>query len=120
MVLAQPPEPGPRKTPAPRTKPQVIYHLPPSSDYAATLHSQAKGPNNDLPIDDSMPASLQLSRANANAAAAQSSPQPEKATPPLQESRGKRPKQQLKRSQRSSPSIKAKGRGNSHGNPHKK
>jgi len=111
-VLAQPPETGPNKTPAARTKPQVIYHLPPSSNYAATLHSQAKGQNNDLPIDSSMPTSLQMSRANANAAAAQA--QPEAATPPLKEPSGKLPKLQSKRSFHSKPSVKAKGRGNSH------
>ena len=117
-ILAQPPETGPNKTPAARTKPQVIYHLPPKSNYAATLHSQAKGQNNDLPIDSGMPASLQMSRANANAAAAQV--QPEAATPPLRESSGKPLKLQSKRSFHSKPSVKAKGRGNSPGNPHKK
>ncbi len=117
-VLAQPPETGPNKTPAVRTKPQVIYHLPPSSNYAATLHSQAKGQNNDLPIDSSMPASLQMSRANANAAAAQA--QQEAATPPLKEPSGKPPKLQSKRSFHSKPSVKAKGRGNSPRNSHKK
>jgi hypothetical protein len=117
-VLAQPPETGPNKTPAARTKPQVIYHLPPSSNYAATLHSQAKGQNNDLPIDSSMPASVQMSRANANAAAVQA--QQEAATPPLKESSGKPPKLQSNRSFHSKPSVKVKGRGNSPGNSHKK
>ena len=69
-VLAQPPEASTKK-PVARPRPQVIYHLPPSSNSAATLHSQAKGQNNDLPVDSSMPTSLQMSRANANAAAAQ-------------------------------------------------
>jgi len=117
-VLAQPPETDPSKTPAARTKPQVIYHLPPSSNSAATLHSQAKGQNNDLSIDSSMPTSLQISRANANAAAAQS--QQEAATAPVPQPTGKRPKLQSKRSLGSRPSVKPKGRGNSHGNPHKK
>lgn len=117
-VLAQPPETGPNKTPAARTKPQVIYHLPRSSNYAATLHSQAKGQNNDLPIDSSMPASLQMSRANANAAAAPA--QQEAAAPPLKESSGKTTKLQSKRSFHSKPSVKPKGRGNSHGNRNKK
>ena len=53
-----------------RAKPQVIYHLPRSSSYAATLHSQAKTQSHPLPIDSSMPPSLQMSRAAANEAAA--------------------------------------------------
>ena len=117
-VLAQPPETGPNKTPVARTKPQVIYHLPPKSNYAATLHSQAKGQNNDFPIDSGMPASLQMSRANANAAAAQA--QQAAGTPPLKEPNGKQPKLQSKRSFHGKPSVKAKGRGNSPGNSHKK
>lgn len=60
-----------KSAPAPRAKPQVIYHLPRTSTYAATLHSQAKGQSNVLPIDSDMPVSLQMSRAAANAAAAQ-------------------------------------------------
>lgn len=68
--FAQPPETAPNRRNGVRPKPQVIYHLPRSSNYAATLHSQAKGQNNDLPIDGDMPTSLQISRANANAAAA--------------------------------------------------
>ena len=70
VMLAEPPEPGTPKNIS-RSKPQVIYHLPPASNYGATLHSQAKGQNNTLPIDSDMPTSLQMSRANANAAAAQ-------------------------------------------------
>jgi hypothetical protein len=113
-LLAQPPETGSTKTPAPRTKPQVIYHLPRSSNYAATLHSQAKGQNNDLPVDSSMPTSLQIPRPNANPAAVRAQPEP--VTPSLKEPSGKRPKLQSKRSFHSKP----KGRGDSHGNPHKK
>jgi hypothetical protein len=59
-----------KAAPPPRTKPQVIYHLPRRSTYAATLHSQAKGQSNVLPIDSSMPTSLQISRAKANEEAA--------------------------------------------------
>lgn len=70
-VLAESPETGSNKSAMVRTRPQVIYHLPRASNYAATLHSQAKGQTNELPIDSSMPTSLQMSRANANAAAAQ-------------------------------------------------
>jgi hypothetical protein len=108
-VLAQPPDPSSTKKPVARPKPQVIYHLPPSSDYAATLHSQAKGQNNDLPIDSSMPTSLQLSRANANAAAAQA--REEAATPPPQAPTVKRTKVHSIRS------VKAKGP--SHSGPRK-
>ena len=113
-VCAQPPDQAPNKKPVARTKPQVIYHLPPSSNYAATLHSQAKGQNNDLPVDSSMPTSLQIPRPNANPAAARAQPEP--VTPSLKEPSGKRPKLQSKRSFHSKP----KGQGNSHGNPHKK
>jgi hypothetical protein len=111
-VMAQPGESSPKKAPASRTKPQVIYHLPRSSNYAATLHSQAKGQNNDLPIDSSMPTSLQTSRANVNAAPAQM----EAITPPPKEPAGKRLKLESNRPFHSKPSVKAKGRGNSHGN----
>src|SRR2546423_4676833 len=81
-ALAESPETGPNKSAGSRTRPQVIYHLPPASNYAATLHSQAKGQNSELPIDSSMPTSLQMSRANANAAAAQ---QEQTAPPPPRE-----------------------------------
>ena len=68
---AMTPAPAEAKTaPPPRAKPQVIYHLPRSSSYAATLHSQAKTQSHPLPIDSSMPPSLQMSRAAANEAAA--------------------------------------------------
>ena len=118
-VCAQPPDQPPNKKPVARTKPQVIYHLPPSSNYAATLHSQAKAQNNnDLPIDSDMPTSLQISRANANAAAAQARQQA--ATPPPQESPVSQPKGPSHRSVRSQ-SGKAKGPARPHGNKsHKK
>src|SRR6266850_4534006 len=79
-VLAEPPDASTKK-PVARPRPQVIYHLPSSSNSAATLHSQAKGQNSDLPIDTSMPTSLQISRANANAAA-QAREQPVTSPPP--------------------------------------
>jgi hypothetical protein len=118
-VSAQPTETPSKKNAVLRTKPQVIYHLPPSSDYAATLHSQAKGQSNELPIDSSMPTSLQMSRANANAAAAQA--QQEAATPPP-DNRVKSVRPQSNRSQaRRHSSSKTTSRGNSHGNKsHKK
>jgi hypothetical protein len=107
-VLAQPPNASTKK-PVARPRPQVIYHLPSSSNSAATLHSQAKGQGNELPIDSGMPSSLQISRANANAAAAQAREQPVTSPPP--ESRVKPPK--AHRSQ----SVKAKG--SSHSGPKK-
>ena len=105
-VLAQPSDPGANKKPVARTKPQVIYHLPPSSNYAATLHSQAKGQNNDLPVDASMPISLQMSRANANAAAAQA--RQEAVAPPPQEHQIRRTRVPSNRSARPQ-SVKPKG-----------
>jgi hypothetical protein len=65
-----------KKQPAPRVKPQVIYHVPRVSGNAAALHAQAKADNNALPIDGNMPVSLQMARSAANAEAAQSSPTP--------------------------------------------
>jgi hypothetical protein len=119
-VRAEPPETPSKKSATSRTKPQVIYHLPPSSNYAATLHSQAKGQGNELPIDSSMPTSLQMSRANANAAAAQAQQQ-ESPTPPPQERSVKRPKLPSHRSRvRTDPSVKSIGPGNSHGNKSRK
>ena len=111
-VLAQPPDAS-KKKPVARPRPQVIYHLPASSNSAATLHSQAKGQNNDLPIDSGMPTSLQISRTNANAAAAQAREQA--VTPPPPEPTAKRPKVQRSQSVR--------GKGSSHSGPkgtHKK
>ena len=64
------PPPAQVKTAPPRSKPQIIYRLPRNSNYASTLHSQAKTQSHPLPIDDSMPPSLQMSRAAANEAAA--------------------------------------------------
>jgi hypothetical protein len=63
-VLAEPPDVSTKK-PAARPRPQVIYHLPSSSNSAAALHSQAKGQNSDLPVDGSTPTSPQISRGNA-------------------------------------------------------
>jgi hypothetical protein len=76
-VPAEGPADSKKSAPASRVKPQVIYHLSKSSSDAAALHAQAKAENNALPIDSSMPISLQLAHANANAAAAQAtSPTP--------------------------------------------
>ncbi|MFN2622562.1 MAG: hypothetical protein ABR611_06925 [Chthoniobacterales bacterium] len=115
-VVAQP-DTGATRNRAPRARPQVIYHLPPASNYAATLHSQAKNQHNELPIDGSMPASMQTSHANANTEAAQQSA----ATQPPQE-RQLKPRARLSRAQGRPHSFsKSSGRGNGHGNhSHKK
>jgi hypothetical protein len=107
-VLAEAPEVSTKK-PVARPRPQVIYHLPASSNSAATLHSQAKGQNNDLPVDSSMPTSLQISRANANAAAAEAREQPVASpTPALRVKPPKVPRSQS-----------AKAKGASHSGPKK-
>jgi hypothetical protein len=110
---------------APRAKPQVIYHLPRTSTYAATLHSQAKGQSNALPIDSSMPTSLQISREAANAQAQEepaASPKNAKSAEAAQQSTSRRSKMHSNRSHvRSHPSPKGRGPGNSRGNKsHKK
>jgi hypothetical protein len=102
-----------------RSKPQVIYHLPRSENYPATLHSQAKGRTDLLPVDPDMPTSLQLSRSRANAAALDADaetanrpdPNPEKATTPP-------PKRTVKRSPAKAPRVHAISPGRGHGNPH--
>jgi hypothetical protein len=113
-VLAQSPETGSNRNAGSRGRPQVIYHLPPASNFAATLHSQAKGQNNEVPVNSSMPTSLQIPRANPNAARV---PQPQGATPPPQERRVKT----AVRSNRSparphSSFVKPQSHGNGHGN----
>ena len=113
ILCAEPPPSSPEVKPAkvpntPRTKPQIIYHVRPASNYAATLHSQEKSQSNELPIDSDMPTSLQLSRSNANAearaqqqaAAVERRPKPPKA----QKSHGRRPQF----------SVKSKGHGKGH------
>ena len=115
-ILAQPPETGTTKSRPSGARPQVIYHLPPASNYAATLHSQAKSQNNELPVERSMPGSLQTSNANGNAAAAPSPtaiPQPE---------RNLKPRAKSNRPQARQHSYgKSSGQGNGHGNhSHKK
>jgi hypothetical protein len=118
-----------KKSAAPRIKPQIIYRLPRVSGYAAALHSQAKTPDNSLPITPDMPISLQMSRAAANAeanAANQPSPQPPAEQPekrpniqPTQQSPSRSPSHRS--NMRNKALGKAHGPGNSHGNKsHKK
>ena len=129
LVSAEPPSGTPSKPamkvpPAPRERPQIIYHVRPTSDYAATLHSQAKGQNSDLTIDSSMPLSLQLSNANANNAAAEARAKAEaqeKAAANLQQREMKRPKTYSNRMVRPSVVKPQKQHGNPHGpKSHKK
>jgi len=105
-VVAQP-DAGQTKNHPSRARPQVIYHLPPSSNYAATLHSQAKSQNREMQIENPMQPPGQTSHGGNPEA-----PPPTVATPPTQE-RSVKPRGR-------SPG-KSSGRGNGHGNhPHKK
>lgn len=117
-AVAQPPDMSPNSRA--RSKPQVIYHLPSSSSSAATLHSQAKTPVADLPIEGHMPTSLQMSRSNANAAQAQV--QAEQTPVPTASPVRLKPSRQITRSQsRPHSSFKPMNRENSHGKKsHKK
>jgi hypothetical protein len=81
MVVAQPPQPESSPTgkqpveakelKSERQKPQIVYNLGSASrETAEALHAQSKAADMSLPIDGSMPISLQVARANANANAA--------------------------------------------------
>jgi hypothetical protein len=112
-VVAQPPENGPKKPS--RTRPQVIYHLPPSSSYGATLHSQAKGQNNDMPVESGTPSAAQTPRENPNVATALQQQTPRPAPEERKVSR------QRVQSSRPRPVHKPSAQGNPHGNKgHKK
>jgi hypothetical protein len=102
--------PGSQESAGPE-RPQIIYHLPPASNSAATLHSQAKGRNNDLPVDSSMPTSLQMSHTRANEAAEQQqTPLPSPSPPAV---KTKVQSNSLRERPRSS--TKSQGHRNSHG-----
>ena len=62
-----PPPAQVKPAPPPRSRPQIIYRLPRSSNYATTLHSQAKTHGHPIPIDNSMSPSLQMPREAAAA-----------------------------------------------------
>jgi len=66
MVFAQP-SAKPKGDSAQAGRPQVIYHVRPASDYAATLHSQAKGPNPDATPEDDRSPSVEPPRPNPQA-----------------------------------------------------
>ena len=103
-----------------RTKPQVIYHLPRSSTYSATLHSQAKTQNNLLSVDSQMPTSLQLSRSAANAEAVEARREAERTANSPEDQASPQQTRTIKRSRSKAPAVRAfpPGRGKSHGNPH--
>jgi hypothetical protein len=111
---AQPPtnSSDPRGAKTQRTRPQVIYHVKPASNYAATLHSQEKTQNNDLPVDNGVPNSLQRSRENANAPGAEIRPRQEAAAQQPQVKRP--PKAQKKQMARPPMSMKSHGHGKGH------
>src|ERR1041385_6285513 len=113
VTVAAQPDSGTTKNRASRARPQVIYHLPPASNYAAMLHSQAKNQHNDLPIDGSTSTSVQTSHANANADAAQQSV----AGPPPQERNVKLRARSNRSQSRPHSSGKSSGRDNGTGNP---
>jgi hypothetical protein len=80
-LTAQPPQPESSPTAkqpieakelkSERQKPQIVYNLGSASrETAEALHAQSKAADMSLPIDGSMPISLQVARANANANAA--------------------------------------------------
>lgn len=127
-AAASPPPAQVKTTPSPRAKPQIIYRLPRTSSYAATLHSQAKTQSHPLPIDSSMPPSLQMSRAAANEAAAraqqeQERQQQQQAAPKVNSSRQhrvKRPKLHSHQPQMRKQGPKARGPGASGGKSRKK
>lgn len=118
-----PPAAESKAAPPPRAKPQVIYHLPRTSSYAATLHSQAKGQSTPLPIDNSAPPSPG-SGPNEAVARPQQEQQQKQASPKINSSR----QQRVKRPKLHSPQPqmrkqgpgKARGPGSSRGKSRKK
>lgn len=89
------------------TRPQVIYHVRPMSNYAATLHSQAKTQSNEVPSE----VPIQPPRVNANTLPLQQPPAI--VAPPKQRTVG-RPK--IQRSQTTRRPDSGRPKGNSHGN----
>ena len=96
-----------------RTRPQVIYHVRPASNYAATLHSQEKSQNNDLPVDRGTPSPLQVPRENPNLPAVGAQPRPEAAVTQRPSARPKVHKKQMAR-----PPMSMKSRGHGKGHKH--
>src|SRR6476661_2767938 len=96
----------PRAAKTQRNKPQVIYHVRPASNYAATLHSQEKTQNSDLPVDRGTPTTPQVPRENPNLPAVGAQPRPEA---PEQQRPNARPKVQKKQMARPPMSVKSHG-----------
>jgi hypothetical protein len=98
-----------------RSKPQVIYHLPRTAAYGATLHSQAKT-ERELPVE-------RPSQARASDPEVQQAPERAIAEAPKNEMQAQR-KQAVRRSpskaspQRMVRPARGKGNGNSHGGGH--
>jgi hypothetical protein len=113
------------KPAAPRTKAQVIYHLPASSANAAALHSQDKAQNSNPAAEGSPPATPQISHENPAPSASAIPKRPESVAASPQQRQIKRTKESPNRSVRPQP-AKTKGPGNSghgnsgHGKSHKK
>lgn len=105
VVSAQPPSAQSEGSPAQRavqqahatvenSKPQIVYNVR-SRETAEALHSQSKPASElSLPIDPSMPISLQLSRSNANAEAAAAARAAQIAPPPALAPRARKHKAQ--------------------------
>jgi len=112
-LYAQPPSNSsdPRAAKAQRTRPQVIYHVRPSSNYAATLHSQEKTQNNDLPVDRGTPTTPQVPRENPNPPAVGAQPRQEAA---VKQRPSAGPKVQKKQMARPPMSVKSHGHGKGH------
>jgi hypothetical protein len=114
-VVAQPADTGANKKP--RSRPQVIYHLPPSSNYGPTLHSQAKGQSNEAPVDSGTPSAVQIPRDNPNAPPALQQQTPR---PALQERKVTRRVRSNPPASRPRSFHKSPVQGNSHGNKSRK
>ena len=93
-----------------RAKPQVVYHVRPASNSAATLHSQEKNQNHEPPPVASGPTSVERPREPASTAP--EVPQ-QRVRPQTVQKQGQsnRPKFQKKQMARPSKSVKSKGHG---------
>jgi hypothetical protein len=101
---------GVRAEPPPG-KPQVIYHVRRTSNYAATLHSQAKNPNSEFPVENNPSTSPPIPRPTVNPPAARPEVQPQRQAPASKRNIN-RPKIQKNQFARPPRSMKATGHGN--------
>jgi hypothetical protein len=109
-LYAETPETRPAKNPASRNRSQVIYHVKPASNYAATLHSQEKSQSNETPADGA-PTSPERSREHVNVAPVPPESHARSEAPEKQH-QNSRPKVQKKQMSRPPMSVKSKGHGN--------